>query len=200
MYISSKQVGVPRQSWGSVLLNRVVRKWTSEQHSTVSDFSNLGILLRKPRNIRRAFGTEIENERIIELSNFIPVVQDDRISPLSTDQHHVHVSCSGTLKADPRISRHEITEMLCIHYTTVSPQLRAISKWKKLYSWLLHELAPANKNRRLRRSLSVRNTRECFLHRIVTSNKILIFMTIAKGSGQWLDRDQCPKWCPKLVL
>ena len=77
------------------------------------------------------------------------------------------------MEADPRKSVRAIADELGIHHTTVSRRLRAIGKVKKLDSWVSHELTPANKNGRLEvcSSLSVRNKRKGFLHRIVTSDE-----------------------------
>ena len=120
---------------------------------------------------------------------------------------HRPTACSdellrNTVEADPRKSVRAIADELGIHHTTVSRRLRAIGKVKKLDSWVPHELTPANKNRRLEvcSSLSVRNKREGFLHRIVTSDEKWICYDNRKRSGQWLDRDQRPGRCPKPPL
>lgn len=84
------------------------------------------------------------------------------------------------MEVDTRKSVRAIADKLGIHHTTIVQRLHAISKVKKLDSWVPHELTRANKNRRVEvcTSLSVRNNRESFLHRIVTSDKNGYVMTI----------------------
>ena len=166
--------------------------------------SNRGILHSKSQETLTAhLGQELQMNApfAIGLSNFIPVTQHCKMSPVGTDQHHVRMSCSGTPWKWTLVEVRAIADELGIHHTTVSRRLRAIGKVKKLDSWVPHE-TPANKNRRLEvsSSLSVRNKRESFLHRIVTSDGKWICYDNRKLSGQWLDRDQRPGRCPKPPL
>jgi len=132
------------------------------------------------------------NERTIGrwFVNFVPVTQHCKMRPVDTDQ----TLCSDELlrnnvEANLRKSVRAPADELGIHYITFSRRLHAIGKVRKLDSWVLHELTPDNKNRN---SSSVRNTREDFLHRIVTSDEKWISYDNRKLSGQWLDRDQRP--------
>ena len=166
--------------------------------------SNWGILHSKPKKkLTITLTVHLGQEwRMIApfavgLSNFVPVTQHYKMSPVGND-HHVRISCSGT----PRKSVRAVADELGIHHTTVSRRLRAIGKVKRLDSWVPHELTPANKKRRLEvcSSLSVRNRREGFLHRVVTSDEKWISYDNRKRSGQWLDRVQRPGRRPKPPL
>ena len=108
----------------------------------------------------------------------------------------------NTVEADPRQSVRAIADKFGIHHSTVVRRLKTIDKVKKLDTWVPHELTPVNKARRLEMcsSLSLRNKREGFLHRIVTSDEKWIWYDNRKRSAQWVDRDQHPGCCPKPPL
>ncbi|KAF2362805.1 Transposase type 1 [Trinorchestia longiramus] len=93
-------------------------------------------------------------------------------------------------------------QTLGVSIATVSRHLKIIEKVKKLDKWVPHEL---NENQKLRRfevcsMLSLRNTNDPFLDRIVTCDKKWVLYDNRKRSGQWLDRYEPPKHFPKPML
>ncbi|KAF2348387.1 Transposase type 1 [Trinorchestia longiramus] len=91
---------------------------------------------------------------------------------------------------------------LGVSIATVSRHLKIIGKVKKLDKWVPYEL---NENQKLRRfevclMLSLRNTNDPFLDRIVTCDEKWVLYDNRKRSGQWLDRDEPPKHFPKPML
>ncbi|KAF2364570.1 Transposase type 1 [Trinorchestia longiramus] len=89
-----------------------------------------------------------------------------------------------------------------VSIATVSRHLKIIGKVKKLDKWVPHEL---NENQKLRRfevcsMISLRNTNDPFLDRIVTCDEKWVIYDNRKRSGQWLDRDEPSKHFPKPML
>ncbi|KAF2348123.1 Transposase type 1 [Trinorchestia longiramus] len=95
-----------------------------------------------------------------------------------------------------------MSQTLGVSIATVSRHLKIIGKVKKLDKWVAYEF---NENQKLRRfevcsMLSLRNTNDPFLDRIVTCDEKWVLYDNRKRSGQWLDRDEPPKHFPKPML
>ncbi|KAF2355089.1 Transposase type 1 [Trinorchestia longiramus] len=97
---------------------------------------------------------------------------------------------------------HAVVEQNTRQSVRVSRHLKIIGKVKKLDKWVPHEL---NENQKFKRfevcsMLSLRNTNDPFLDRIVTCDEKWVLYDNRKRSGQWLDRDEAPKHFPKPML
>ncbi|KAF2358812.1 Transposase type 1 [Trinorchestia longiramus] len=108
----------------------------------------------------------------------------------------------NVLEQNPRQSAREMSQTLGVSIATVSRHLKVIGKVKKLDKWVPHEL---NENQKLWHfevcsMLSLRNTNDPFLDRIVTCDEKWVLYDNHKRSGQWLDRDEPPKHFPKPML
>ncbi|KAF2349194.1 Transposase type 1 [Trinorchestia longiramus] len=119
-----------------------------------------------------------------------------RLGSLENEQLH------AVVEQNPRQSVREMSQTLCVSIATVSRHLKIIRKVKKLDKWVPHEL---NEKQKLRRFevcsiLSLRNTNDLFLDRIVTCDEKWVLNDNRKRSGQWLDRDEPPKHFPKPML
>ncbi|KAF2345379.1 Transposase type 1 [Trinorchestia longiramus] len=119
-----------------------------------------------------------------------------RLGNLENEQFH------AVVEQNPRQSVREMSQTLGVSIATVSRHLKIIGKVKKLDKWVPHEL---NENQKLRRfevysMLSLRNTNDSFLDRIVTCDEKWVLYDNRKRSGQWLDRDEPPKHFPKPML
>ncbi|KAF2348496.1 hypothetical protein FHG87_020748 [Trinorchestia longiramus] len=116
-----------------------------------------------------------------------------RLGSLENEQLH------AVVEQNPCQSVREMSQTLGVSIATVSRHLKIIGTVKKLDKWVPHEL---NENQKLRRfevcsMLSLRNTNDPFLDRIVTCDEKWVFYDNRKQSGQWLDRDEPPKHFPK---
>ncbi|KAF2349002.1 Transposase type 1 [Trinorchestia longiramus] len=119
-----------------------------------------------------------------------------RLGSLENEQLH------AVVEQNPRQSVREMSQTLGVRIATVLRHLKIIGKVKKLDKWVPHEL---NENQKLRRfevcsMLSLRNTNDPFLDRIVTCDEKWVLYDNRKRSGQWLDRDEPPKHFPKPML
>lgn len=77
--------------------------------------------------------------------------------------------------------------------------MKLIGKVKKLDKWVPHKLTEDQKNYRYKicSGLLFRNKYESFLNRIITCDEKWISYDNLKRSGQWLDKHEAPKHCPK---
>jgi len=120
-----------------MLLNRVVWECTMERTHNWGWFffmnSNYGIQYSKPQKASKVYlGREwrIKAPLAVDLSNFVPVIKNCKMSPFDTAQHHVRKSYSGTPwkqvlgKCSCRCRR--------VRLVTVNRRHRAIGNWK---SW-----------------------------------------------------------------
>ncbi|KAF2366735.1 hypothetical protein FHG87_002501 [Trinorchestia longiramus] len=111
-----------------------------------------------------------------------------RLGSLENEQLHAVVD------QNPRQSVREMSQTLGVSIATVLRHLKIIGKVKKLDKWVPHEL---NENQKLKRfqvcsMLSLHNTNDPFLTRIVTCDERWVLYDNRKRSGQWLDRDEPP--------
>ncbi|KAF2361822.1 Transposase type 1 [Trinorchestia longiramus] len=108
----------------------------------------------------------------------------------------------AVVEQNPRQSVREMSQTLGVSIATVSRHLKIIGKVKKLDKWVPHEL---NENQKLKRfemcsMLSLCNTNDPFLDRIVTCDEKWVLYDNRKRSGQWLVCDEPPKHFPKPML
>ncbi|KAF2349614.1 Transposase type 1 [Trinorchestia longiramus] len=161
-------------------------------------------------NINRAWGEESTRDRTVRATvvewwfgkfpSGDESLKDEegrgRSSSLENEQLH------AVVEQNPRQSVREMSQTLGVSTATVSRHLKIIGKVKKLDKWVPHEL---NENQKLRRfevcsMLSLRNTNDPFLDRIVTCDEKWVLYDNRKRSGQWLDRDEPPKHFPEPML
>ncbi|KAF2353642.1 Transposase type 1 [Trinorchestia longiramus] len=156
-------------------------------------------------NINRAWGEESTRDRPVrrwfgKFWNGDESLKDEegrgRLGSLENKQLHTVV------EQNPRQSVREMSQTLGVSIAKVSRHLKIIGKVKKLDKWVPHEL---KENQKLRRfevcsMLSLRNTNDPFLDRIVTCDEKWVLYDNCKRSGQWLDRDESPKHFPKPML
>ncbi|KAF2355772.1 Transposase type 1 [Trinorchestia longiramus] len=156
-------------------------------------------------NINRAWGEESTRDRTVrrwfgKFRSGDESLKDEegrgRLGSLENEQLHAAV------EQNPCQSVREMSQTLGVSIATVSRHLKIIGKVKKLDKWVPHEL---NENQKLRRfeecsMLSLRNTNDPFLDRIVTCDEKWVLYDNRKRSGQWLDRDESPKHFPKPML
>ncbi|KAF2350019.1 Transposase type 1 [Trinorchestia longiramus] len=157
-------------------------------------------------NINRAWGEESTRDRTVRRwfgkfrSGDESLKEEEgrgRLGSLENEQLH------AVVEQNPRQSVREMSQTrLGVSIATVSHHLKIIGKVKKLDKWVPHEL---NENQKLRRfevcsMLSLRDTNDPFLDRIVTCDEKWVLYDNRKRSGQWLDRDESPKHFPKPML
>ncbi|KAF2355667.1 Transposase type 1 [Trinorchestia longiramus] len=156
-------------------------------------------------NINRAWGEESTRDRTVRRwfgkfrSGDESLKEEEgrgRLGSLENEQLH------AVVEQNPRQSVREMSQALDISIATVSRHLKIIGKVKKLDKWVPHEL---NENSKIRRfevcsMLSLCNTNDPFLNRIVTCDEKWVLYNNRKRSGQWLDRDEPPKHFPKPML
>ncbi|KAF2368605.1 Transposase type 1 [Trinorchestia longiramus] len=156
-------------------------------------------------NINRAWGEESTRDRTVrrwfgKFRSGDESLKDEegreRLGSLENEQLH------AVVEQNPRQSVREMSQTLGVSIATVSRHLKIIGNVKKLDKWVPHEL---NENQNLRRfevcsMLSLRNTNDPFLDRIVTCDEKWVLYDNRKRSGQWLDRHEPPKHFPKPML
>ncbi|KAF2344981.1 Transposase type 1 [Trinorchestia longiramus] len=156
-------------------------------------------------NINQAWGEESTRDRTVrkwfgKFRSCDESLKDEegrgRLGSLENEQLH------AVVEQNPRRSVREMSQTLDVSIATVSHHLKIIGKVKKLDTWVPHEL---NENQELRRfevcsMLSLRNTNDPFLDRIVTCDEKWVLYDNRKRSGQSLDRDEPPKYFPKPML
>ncbi|KAF2349140.1 Transposase type 1 [Trinorchestia longiramus] len=127
-------------------------------------------------NINRAWGEESARDRTVrrwfgKFRSGDESLKDEegrgRLGSLENEQLH------AVVEQNPRQSVREKSQTLGVSIATVSRHLKIIGKVKKLDKWVPHEL---NENQKLRRfevcsMLSLRNTNDPFLDRIVTCDE-----------------------------
>ncbi|KAF2351657.1 hypothetical protein FHG87_017589 [Trinorchestia longiramus] len=146
-------------------------------------------------NINRAWGEESTRDRTVrrcfgKSRSGDESLKDEegrgRLGSLENEQLHVVV------EQNPRQSVREMFQTLDVSIATVSHHLKIIGKVKKLDKWVPHEL---NENQKLRRfevcsMLSLRNTNDPFLDRIVTCDEnwstfITPYSSCGNNRGFW---------------
>ncbi|KAF2366856.1 hypothetical protein FHG87_002405 [Trinorchestia longiramus] len=129
-----------------------------------------------PANINRAWGEESTRDRTVrrwfrKFRSGDESLKDEegrgRLGSIENEQLH------AVVEQNPRQSVREMSQALGVSIATVSRHLKIIGKEKKLDKWVPHEL---NENPKLRRfevcsMLSLRNTNDPFLDRIVTCDE-----------------------------
>ncbi|KAF2358639.1 Transposase type 1 [Trinorchestia longiramus] len=145
----------------------------------------------RDRTVRRWFGKSWSGDESLK-----DEAGRGRLGSLENEQLH------AVVEQNPRQSVREMSRTLGVSIATVSRHLKIIGKGKKLDKWVPHEL---NENQKLRRfevcsMLSLCNTNNPFLDRIVTRDEKWVLDDNRKRSGQWLDRDEPPKHFPKPML
>ncbi|KAF2361454.1 hypothetical protein FHG87_007783 [Trinorchestia longiramus] len=143
-------------------------------------------------NINRAWGEESTRDRTVrrwfgKFRSGDESLKDEegrgRLGSLENEQLH------AVVEQNPRQSVREMSQTLGVSIATASRHLKIIGKVKKLDKWVPHEL---NENQKLRRfeecsMLSLRNTNDPFLERIVTCDEKWVLYDNRKRSGQWLE-------------
>ncbi|KAF2346061.1 Transposase type 1 [Trinorchestia longiramus] len=156
-------------------------------------------------NINQAWGEESTRDRTVRMwfgkfrsgdENLKDEEGRGRLGSLENEQLH------AVVEQNPRQSVREMFQTLGVSIATLSRHLKIIGKVKKLDKWVPHEL---NENQKLRRfevcsMLSLHNTNDPFLDRIVTCDEKWVLYDNRKRSGQWLDLDEPPKHFPKPML
>ncbi|KAF2351828.1 hypothetical protein FHG87_017414 [Trinorchestia longiramus] len=148
-------------------------------------------------NINRAWGEESTRDRTVQrwfgkFRSGDESLKDEegrgRLGSLENEQLH------AVFEQNPRQSVREMSQTLGVSIATVLCHLKIIRNGKKLGKWVPHEL---NENQKLRRfevysMLSLHNTNDLFLDRIVTCDEKRVLYDNRKRSGQWLDCDEPP--------
>ncbi|KAF2353489.1 Transposase type 1 [Trinorchestia longiramus] len=171
--------------------------WTSSNLGTTASEASaninqvLGEVSTRDRTVRRWFAKFRSGDESLKDEE-----GRGRLGSLENEQLH------AVVEQNPRQSVREMSQTLGVSTATVSRHLKIIEKVKKLDKWVPHEL---NENQKLRRfevcsMLSLRNTNDPFLNRIVTCDEKWVLYDNHKRSGQWLDRDEPPKHFPKPML
>ncbi|KAF2363477.1 Transposase type 1 [Trinorchestia longiramus] len=115
-----------------------------------------------------------------------------RLGSLENEQLH------AVVEQNPR--HREMSHTLGVIITTVSRRLKIIGNVKKLDKWVPHGLNEKLRHFEVCSMLSLRNTNDPFLDRIVTCDEKWVLYDNRKRSGQWLHRDEPPKYFPKPML
>lgn len=106
------------------------------------------------------------------------------------------------VESDPRLTLREMGAKMGCSHEAIRKHLQLLGKVSREGVWIPHQLSDQNRLQRVNiaSSLLARNTRELFLHRIVTGDEKWVLYVNVKKKMQWLSDGQQPIPTPKAGL